>query len=140
MQISGYTAAGTPQLRPRWRSIISFKISDLFSLKVLQCETYILYLRINIYRQATKQPKIMTVHQAKEKLRLVKNLEHFQELFFSEDFDSINSMPRMTPDFKLVYKSGMGGYTTNPAAATYSKFGCSNSYMELEDGFIEYPF
>jgi phosphomannomutase len=43
-------------------------------------------------------------------------------------------------NFKIVYKTG-NSYTGNLSARVFDHLGsCTNSFIECEDGYVEYPF
>ena len=73
----------------------------------------------------------MKLLEATAKLKSVKNLNDFQELFFDNN----------EPEFDICYKTGSGSFVTNVSAKTFdSNNSCTNSYMKFEDGFLPYPF
>ena len=70
----------------------------------------------------------MKVEEARRRLMKVNNLFDFQKLFSSADFE-------------IVYKVSENNYSKNSADKRYNRLGsCINSFMMLEDGYIEYPF
>lgn len=78
----------------------------------------------------------MKTQEAIEKLKSVKNYDDFQNLFFSKD-----EFGDEEPTFEIVYMNSEGGYTYNPAVMVFNRRGnCTNSYMQLEDGYLPYPF
>ena len=77
----------------------------------------------------------MTTLEVKNKLKSVKSLEDFQELFFSDDGEG-----NMTPDFTLEFKTG-DSFTDSTNAKEFDSNGsCVNSFIKCEDGHVKYPF
>jgi hypothetical protein len=78
----------------------------------------------------------MTTQDCNSKLDNVKDLEDFQNAFFSE-----NENGEMEPDFIIEYKTGENTFTDNEAAKLYDSNGsCTNSYIKCSDGHVIYPF